>query len=139
MGNLFVKIGAVCCFVLAAGHLACLGFLNEAFVCYGLADTMNNLAAAYGGTWILYAITVLIALAFGVCGVYGLAAAGVEKLQWLPFIKLVIYAAAAVFLLRGCWGIVKLVADFTLLELISTLVSTGLGLLYLVGGINNAR
>lgn len=134
MAKLLLKTGAACCFALSVGHLACLGFLDEAFALYGIDATMNGIAAAYG-TWTLYAITVLIALAFAVCGLYGLAAVGVAWLRWLPFVKLVVYSAATVFLLRGIWGMAMLAADFTTLELVSTLVATALGAFYLAGGI----
>lgn len=57
-----LRIGAMLHFVIAIGHIACLFFLEEAFKAYVILDEMNSLC--FGQTWLLYAVTIAIALAF---------------------------------------------------------------------------
>lgn len=121
------RIGAALCFVLALGHLACLGFLWQIFDIYGIAPQMHTLASFWQP--LPYFITVGIAACFALAGIYGLSYSG--TIRRLPLQKLVVCFTCGVFLLRAAVGVVWLLSGFTLLELTSTLGATLLGLCYL--------
>ena len=69
-----LRLGAILHFIIAIGHIACLFFLEEAFKAYDILDEMNSLC--FGQTWLLYVLTIALALAFAVAGLYALSAAG---------------------------------------------------------------
>lgn len=121
------RIGAALCFVLALGHLACLGFLWQAFDLYGITPQMQTLASLWQP--LPYLITVGIVAYFALAGIYGLSYSG--TIRRLPLQKLVVCFTCGVFLLRAAVGVVWLLSGFTLLELTSTLGATLLGLCYL--------
>jgi|WetSurMetagenome_2_1015567.scaffolds.fasta_scaffold47156_1 hypothetical protein len=124
--------GAIINFIIGIGHLACLACLNRVFEIYDITDIMNRFAETYGGDF-PYILTVIIALCFFSCGIYGLSACGI--IRRLPLLKLGILAISSVFLIRALWGISIMINGFTCLELSSTLVAALVGLLYLLGGI----
>jgi hypothetical protein len=130
--NKTLFIGAIINFIISVGHLACLGCLQKTFHIYDIADVMNGLTETYGAGF-PYIITIIIALCFLACGIYGLSACGM--IRRLPLLKLGIFTIAAVFLIRALWGISIMISSFTCLELSSTLVSALVGILYLSGGI----
>mgnify|MGYP003427410837 FL=1 len=132
--NKALFIGAIINFIISVGHLACLGCLQRMFLIYDIADEMNGFTESCG-TNFPYIITVIIALGFFACGIYGLSACG--KIRRLPLLKLGVFAIAAVFLFRALWGISIMIDSFTIIELSSTLVSAVVGLLYLYGGVRN--
>lgn len=121
------RIGAALCFALALGHLACLGFLWQAFDLYGITPQMQTLASLWQP--LPYLITVAIALCFTIAGIYGLSYSG--TIRRLPLQKWVVCFTCVVFLLRAVAGLLSLLSDFTTLELTSTLGATLLGLCYL--------
>lgn len=121
------RIGAALCFVLALGHLACLGFLWQAFDLYGITPQMQTLASLWQP--LPYLITVAIALCFTIAGIYELSYSG--TIRRLPLQKWVVCFTCVVFLLRAVAGLLSLLSDFTTLELTSTLGATLLGFCYL--------
>ena len=78
-------------FIIAIGHIGCLFALDEAFEAYGIKDIMHNMV--FGQVWILYALTIGLALAFALAGLYALSATG--DIRWLQFISSVIPAFIA--------------------------------------------
>lgn len=129
-------VGAILNFVLFIGHLACLPCLDKAFAIYGISGEMNELAATYGASAPAI-ITVIISLCFLACSIYAISGCGI--IIKLPLLKLGLFTIATVYLLRGVWGITMMVTDFTCLELSSTLASTFIGLMYLLGGLKYVR
>ena len=121
------RIGAALCFALALGHLACLGFLWQAFDLYGITPQMQTLASFWQP--LPYLITVGIVACFALAGIYGLSYSG--TIRRLPLQTWVVWFTCIVFLLRAVVGLVVLLSDFTLLELTSTLGAALLGLCYL--------
>lgn len=121
------RIGAALCFALALGHLACLGFLWQAFDLYGITPQMQTLASLWQP--LPYLITVAIALCFTIAGIYELSYSG--TIRRLPLQKWVVCFTCVVFLLRAVAGLLSLLSDFTTLELTSTLGATLLGFCYL--------
>ncbi len=128
--------GTIINFILFAGHMLCLAYLNRVFEFYKIDREMERFASIYGDSF-PDIITIFIALCFLVCAMYGLSACG--YIFKLPFLKLGIFTIAAIFLLRALWGITIMISNFTYLELSSFLVSTITGLLYLFGGMKTIK
>ena len=75
MLNVFrLRLGASLHFLIAIGHLICLFFLEEAFKAYGILDEMMHLC--FGQQWLLYLVTVCLAVGFAIAGLYALSVAG---------------------------------------------------------------
>ena len=87
-----LRLGAILHFIIAIGHVACLFFLEEAFKAYDILDVMTNMC--FGQTWLLYVLTIALALAFAVAGLYALSASG--DIKRLPLQRLVIIAIVVV-------------------------------------------
>lgn len=69
MQNVFrLRLGALLHFLIAAGHLICLFFLEDAFRAYGILDEMKHLC--FGREWLLYVVTVCLAAGFTIAGFY---------------------------------------------------------------------
>ena len=86
-----LRLGAILHFIIAIGHVACLFFLEEAFKAYDILDEMTSMC--FGQAWLLYVLTIALALAFAVAGLYALSAAGDIKrllLQQLVIIAIVV-------------------------------------------------
>ena len=113
-----LRLGAVLHFLIAAGHLACLFFLEEAFKAYGIWELVKRLCL--GQTWMLYAVTVFLAIAFALAGLYALSASG--DVRKLPLPRLVGIAIVAAYGIRTIIGIYWLASDFSCLQFFSTLV-----------------
>ena len=94
-----LRLGAILHFIIAVGHLGCLFALDEAFDAYGIKDVMYNMV--FGHVWMLYAITVVLVLAFTLAGFYALSASG--NIRRLPLTRM------AIIVIAGGW---VCVADF---------------------------
>ena len=128
-----LRLGAGLHFLIAIGHLVCLFFLEEAFRAYGIWELMNSLYL--GHTWILYAITLFLALAFAVAGMYALAASG--DIIKLPLQRLAIITIVAVYCARTIIGVCWLAGEFSWLQFFSTLMPAILVWCYLPGANKN--
>lgn len=128
-----LKIGAYLNFLIAAGHVAALFFLDAAFRYYGI-DGMMNTIAGYGAA-LPYLITVCLICAFVVCGLYALSAAGC--IRKLPLLWTGAFGIAAAYLLRAIWGLFSMAGDgvWDFKGLSAFAVSALVGMLYLLGGI----
>lgn len=124
-----LRLGAALHFVIAIGHLACLFFLEEAFRAYNILDVMNRLC--FGQTWFLYAVTIAIALAFALAGLYALSATG--DIRRLPLQRMAMIAIVAVYVLRAIIGLGSLFWSFAYLELFSSLIPAFLVWCYMPG------
>ena len=122
---------------LAVAHILCMPWLDAAFRLYGIDGLMNQIAS-YGSFW-PYVITLVIAACFALCGIYALSADGI--IRKLPLLWLGIFSIAAIFLFRagiGCyWRFERGQCPIT--DLSSVAISGGIGLLYLLGGINKIK
>ena len=116
--------------------MACLFFLEEAFKAYDILDEMTSLCC--GQTWLLYAVTIVLALAFAVAGCYALSASG--DIKRMPLQRFAIIAIVAVYSLRTVVGLGSLVWHFSFLGLFSSLMPALLVWCYLPGiYINNRK
>lgn len=106
---------------------------------FGAGEGMAQLAES-GSTYPAL-ITGVIALILTIWACYAFSGAGIIKR--LPFLKLVLALVAAIFIIRGVFGIpIVIYTDDPYLDeleskmtfmIFSSLVSLGLGLLYLIG------
>lgn len=108
--------GAYLHFVVAAAHLACLFFLDAAFEAYGIQGTMKRLTG--GHTWLLYAFTAWLAVAFTIAGLFALSAAG--RIRHLPFTRLACATVVAVYSLRAIMGFASCAVGFSWLQFSSS-------------------
>jgi hypothetical protein len=103
-----LRLGAILHFIIAVGHLGCLFALDEAFDAYGIKDVMYNMV--FGHVWMLYAITVVLVLAFTLAGFYALSASG--NIWRLPLTRMAIIVIIVLYSLRSLAGGWVCVADF---------------------------
>lgn len=130
MRNVFrLRLGASLHFLIAIGHLACLFFLEKAFRAYDILDDMKHLC--FGQEWLLYAITVCLAVGFAIAGFYALSATG--DIRKLPLQRLAIIAIVGLYSVRVIIGAVWLSHEFSYLQFFSTLVPALLVYCYLPG------
>ena len=130
MRNVFrLRLGASLHFLIAIGHLACLFFLEKAFRAYDILDDMKHLC--FGQEWLLYAITVCLAVGFAIAGFYALSATG--DIRKLPLQRLAIIAIVGLYSVRVIVGAVWLLHEFSYLQFFSTLVPALLVYCYLPG------
>ena len=112
-----LRLGAVLHFIIAIGHIGCLFALDEAFDAYGIKDVMHNMV--FGHVWMLYALTICLALAFVLAGLYALSATG--DIRRLPLTRTAIIAIIVLYSLRALVGGWACVVDFNWLLFISPL------------------
>ena len=130
MRNVFrLRVGASLHFLIAIGHLACLFFLEKAFRAYDILDDMKHLC--FGQEWLLYAITVCLAVGFAIAGFYALSATG--DIRKLPLQRLAIIAIVGLYSVRVIVGAFWLLHEFSYLQFFSTLVPALLVYCYLPG------
>ena len=130
MRNVFrLRLGASLHFLIALGHFICLFFLEEAFKAYGILDEMMHLC--FGQQWLLYLVTVCLAVGFAIAGLYALSVA--SDLRKLPLQRLVMIAIVGLYSIRVIVGIDWLLYEFTYLQFFSTLVPGLLVYCYLPG------
>lgn len=130
MQNVFrLRLGASLHFLIAIGHLACLFFLEKAFKAYDILDDMKHLC--FGQEWLLYAITVCLAVGFAIAGFYALSATG--DIRKLPLQRLAIIAIVGLYSVRVIVGAFWLLHEFSYLQFFSTFVPALLVYCYLPG------
>ena len=113
-----LRLGAVLHFIIAIGHFCCLFFLDEAFDAYGIKDVMHNMV--FGQVWMLYALTISLALAFTLAGLYALSATG--DIRRLPLTRTAIIVIIILYSLRALVGGWACVVDFRWLQFISSVI-----------------
>ena len=124
-----LRLGAVLHFIIAIGHIGCLFALDEAFDVYGIKDVMHNMVL--GHVWILYVLTICLALAFVLAGLYALSATG--DIRRLPLTRTAIIAIIVLYSLRALVGGWACVMDFNWLQCISSLTPAFIALCYYPG------
>lgn len=130
MRNVFrLRLGASLHFLIAIGHLACLFFLEKAFRAYDILDDMKHLC--FEQEWLLYAITVCLAVGFAIAGFYALSATG--DIRKLPLQRLAMIAIVGLYSVRVIVGAFWLLHEFSYLQFFSTLVPALLVYCYLPG------
>ena len=113
-----LRLGAVLHFIIAIGHVACLFALDEAFEAYGIREIMNQMVS--GHVWMLYTLTIGLALAFTIAGLYALSATG--DIRRLPLTRMAIITIVVLYSLRALAGGISCIYDFRWLQFISSLI-----------------
>lgn len=121
-----LRIGAVFNFLLAAGHLAALFFLDEAFRFYEIDGIMNEMASICAA--LPYLITIALVGGFAVSGFYSLSASG--NFKKLPFEKFVISAIFFIFASRAIVGAISLFINFQTREIVSSIIAAAIAFCY---------
>ena len=124
-----LRLGAILHFIIAIGHVACLFALDEAFDAYGIKDVMHNMV--FGHVWMLYALTICLALAFTLAGLYALSATG--DIRRLPLTRTAIIVIIVLYSLRALAGGWACVVDFNWLQCISSLTPAFIAWCYYPG------
>lgn len=124
-----LRLRAILHFILAIGHIGCLFVLDEAFDAYGIKELMHNMV--FGHVWMLYALTICIALAFVIAGCYALSATG--DIRRLPLTRTAIYVIIVLYSLRTLVGGLVCITDFRWLRCISSLIPVFLAWCYFPG------
>ena len=124
-----LRLGAVLHFIIAIGHLGCLFALDEAFDAYGIKDVMHNMVS--GHIWMLYALTICLAFAFTLAGLYALSATG--DIRRLPLTRIAIIAIIVLYTLRALAGGWACVVDFNWLQFISSIIPAFIAWCYYPG------
>ena len=130
-----LRLGAVLHFIIAIGHLGCLFALDEAFDAYGIKDVMHNMV--FGHVWMLYALTMGLALAFTLAGLYALSAIG--DIRRLPLTRTAIFVIIVLYSLRALVGGWACVVDFRWLQFISSVIPAFIAWCYYPGLRNEAN
>ena len=124
-----LRLGAILHFILAIGHLGCLFALDNAFDAYGIKDMMHNLVS--GHVWMLYALTICIALAFALAGLYALSASG--DIRRLPLTRMALIVIIVLYSLRTLAGGWACIVDFNWLRCVSSVIPAILAWCYYPG------
>ena len=124
-----MRLGAILHFIIAVGHLGCLFALDEAFDAYGIKDVMYNMV--FGHVWMLYAITVVLVLAFTLAGFYALSASG--DIRRIPLTRTAIFVIIVLYSLRALAGGWACVMDFNWLQCISSITPAFIAWCYYPG------
>ena len=124
-----LRLGAILHFIIAIGHFACLFALDEAFDAYGIKDVMYKLVC--GHVWMLYALTICLAIAFTLAGLYALSATG--DIRRLPLTRTAIVVIIVLYSLRALAGGWACVMDFRWLQFISSVIPAFIAWCYYPG------
>lgn len=124
-----LRLGAVLHFMTAIGHLGCLFALDEAFDAYGIKDVMHNMVSDH--VWMLYALTIGLALAFTLAGLYALSASG--DIRRLPLTRTAIIVIIVLYSLRALVGGWACVVEFNWLRFISSVIPAFIAWCYYPG------
>ena len=124
-----LRLGAILHFIIAIGHVACLFALDEAFDAYGIKDVMHNMV--FGHVWMLYALTICLALAFTLAGLYALSATG--DIRRLPLIRTALFVIIVLYSLRALAGGWACVQDLRWLQFISSVIPAFIAWCYYPG------
>jgi hypothetical protein len=130
--NLWLLAGALFSGIVALLHVGCILFGGPWYRFMGAGERMVRMSDA--GYWYPTVVTSLIVCALTVWTLYALSGAGV--IAPLPFLRTILFAIGAVYLLRGL-GAAALVPYFPgnslTFWIVTSAVSTFAGVLYVMG------
>ena len=124
-----LRLGAVLHFIIAIGHIVCLFALDKAFDAYRIKEFIHNMV--FGHVWMLYALTVGIAIAFTLAGLYAFSASG--DIRRLPLTRTAIIVIIVLYSLRALAGSWACVVDFRWLQFVSSVIPAFIAWCYYPG------
>lgn len=131
----YLKLGGYINILITIIHILSLFNAEYFFEITGVGAEMRRNAEIH--QYLPYGMTIFVAVIFFIFGLYGLSGAG--KIKELPLLKIGIFAVAAIYLLRGIVGLVVntfFETTFHWHHLLFSLCALGIGLLYLLGGLD---
>ena len=128
-----LKLGGYINILIAIVHIIGLFWAEQMFEITGSGKEMKKLAEIHSS--LPYLLTIFVAVVFFVFGLYGLSAD--NSFKKLPFLKVVIFLIAGIYLLRGLGELlVKTIRGVnSMTETFYSLFALTIGLLYLIGGL----
>lgn len=133
MGRNLLITGAILNFIIAAGHIAALFFLDWAFEFTGIADNIEKYS--WISPWMHYGATLLVAILFVLMGIYGLS--GARVLRKMPLLKPGIILITIIYIGRGVLGLAYeiLSQEQWINGIVFACLALLIGLCYLSGGL----
>lgn len=133
-----LTIGGYINILISIAHVVGLLWAEKMFEVTGIGKEMEELSHLHPS--LPYLITIMVAIAFFLFGLYGLSADG--KFRKLPLLKPAVFGIAAIYLFRGIgellFDIEKQQAGM-FLETVYSLLAVAIGLIFLVGGLKKWR
>jgi len=129
-----LKLGGYINILIAIAHIVGLFWADKMFEVTGVGNEMTKLAQNHSS--LPYLLTLFVSVVFFIFGLYGLSAS--NKFREMPFLKLVVFTIAGIYLLRG---IEELIFDLErqqanqFWEITYSLIAVFIGLLFLIGGL----
>lgn len=133
-----LKLGGYINILIAIAHIICLFSAEYFFEVTGIGENMKKNAEIH--PFLPYAMTIFVSIIFFIFGLYGLSGAG--KIKKMPLLKVGIFTIAAIYLIRGVVGAIANIgfeSSFQWHHLSFSVCALGIGLLYLLGGLNKWR
>lgn len=133
MGRNLLITGAILNFIIAAGHIAALLFLDWAFEFTGIVDNIKKYS--WISPWMHYGATLLVAILFILMGIYGLS--GARVMRKLPLLKPGIVLITIVYIVRGILGLAYeiLSQEQWINGIVFACIALFVGLCYMSGGL----
>ncbi len=127
-----LRLGGILNIIIALAHLIGLFWADKMFAITGVSEDMAKLSTIAPS--LPYALTIFVAVVFYIFGRYGLNAS--SKKKELPFLKIVIFSIAIIYMLRGIGeqSYAMYTNTVTTSETIESVIAIGIGLLFLIGG-----
>jgi len=131
--HIMLKLGGYINILIAIVHIIGLFWADKMFEVTGIGNDMRELASIHSS--LPYLLTILVAIAFFIFGLYGLSAE--NRFRKLPFLKIGIFSIAGIYIFRGLG---KLLFDtirgtHSTVETAYSLIALIIGLLFLFGGL----
>ena len=138
-GNQWLKLGGILSFVVALLHLAIIFVGAPAYRYFGAGEDMAT--AAESGSAFPAMMTLVLVAIFTIWGLYAFSGAGV--IRQLPLLRIALLLIGVIYTLRGVavfqqiFQIATASAQVEPREVVFSLVSLVIGLIYLVGTVIN--
>jgi len=128
-----LKLGGYINILIAIVHIIGLFWADKMFEVTGIGNDMRELASIHSS--LPYLLTILVAIAFFIFGLYGLSAE--NRFRKLPFLKIGIFSIAGIYIFRGLGKLLfdTIQGTHSTVETAYSLIALIIGLLFLFGGL----
>lgn len=128
-----LKLGGYINILIAVGHIIGLFWADTMFEVTGIGNDMKELAQINSS--LPYFLTIIVAIAFLIFGLYGLSAD--NKIKKLPFLKVGIFGISGIYIFRGFGELLlnTIRGTNSLIETTYSLIALAIGILFLFGGL----
>ena len=131
--HIMLKLGGYINILIAIVHIIGLFWADKMFEVTGIGNDMRELASIHSS--LPYLLTILVAIAFFIFGLYGLSAE--NRFRKLPFLKIGIFSIAGIYIFRGLGKLLfdTIQGTHSTVETAYSLIALIIGLLFLFGGL----